>query len=141
MESRAKAPIGAAWLATALALLLVLGTGAGCSSLFGTDAHHFVIGVDSISVPDTIAPNSTLTARFFGGIGPNGCYQLDRVERVRSAGVLELRFHGTSTDGFCPQVPSYLDHVEEVLPPVEDPFRIRVLQPDGPALEKVVRVR
>jgi hypothetical protein len=38
-------------------------------------------------------------------------------------------------------MPAVLDHVEHVAPPLEDPFRIRVLQPDGTVLQKVVRVR
>jgi hypothetical protein len=89
-----------------------------------------------------IAPNDTLTARFYGRIGPNGCFRLSRVERGRGPGLLELRFHGERKEnGDCLQMPAVLDHIERVPPPVEDPFGIRVLQPDGSALQKIVRVR
>ncbi|MEO6332368.1 MAG: hypothetical protein ABIV11_10340 [Gemmatimonadaceae bacterium] len=142
MESYRKVRIGLSYVGTAAAVFLVLGASAGCSNPSGMNTQRFVIAVDSISVPDTIAPSDTLTARFFGKIGPNQCFRLDRVERGRGGGLLELRFHGErNEDGDCLQMPAVLDHVEEVLPPVEDPFRIRVLQPDGSALEKVVRVR
>ncbi len=142
MASHLRAPIGAFYPANAAAVLLVLGVSAGCSSPSDMATQRFVIAVDSISVPDTIGPNNTLTARFYGRIGPNRCYRLDRVDRGRGAGILELRFYSARiVDGDCAQMPAVLDHVEEVPPPLEDPFRIRVLQPDGSAQEKVVRVR
>jgi hypothetical protein len=33
-----------------------------------------------------------------------------------------------------------LEHEERVLPPLQDPFTIKVLQPSGPSLERVVRI-
>jgi hypothetical protein len=128
--------------ATALAVPLVPGIGAGCGNAFDIDTRRFVIAVDSISVPDTIAPNDTLTARFYGRSGPNRCFRPGSVERGRGPGLLELRFHGGRIEnGDCLQMPAVLDHIERVPPTVEDPFRIRVLQPDGSALQKIVRVR
>lgn len=141
MKSRRKAPIGPCYLATAAAVPL-LGLSAGCTNPADMDTQRFVIAVDSISVPNTIAPSTTLTANFSGRIGPNRCCRLDRVDRARGPGVLEVRFHGErKEDGDCAQMPAVLDHAEEVPPPLEDPFRIRVLQPDGTALGKVVRVQ
>jgi hypothetical protein len=142
MGANGKVPIGVFYPAIAAVVLLVLGLSAGCTNAFEMDGNRFVINVDSISVPDTIGPNDTLTARFHGRIGPNQCFQLSRVERGRGVGLLELRFHGERKEnGDCLQMPVLLDHIEEVPPPVEDPFRLRVLQPDGSALEKIVRVR
>jgi hypothetical protein len=40
----------------------------------------------------------------------------------------------------CAQMPVLLEHQEAIAPPVQDPFRITVLQPDGNLLERVVRV-
>lgn len=123
-----------------LGVLLLSSAGLGCGLLDSTDS--FVIRVDSISAPAAIAPADTLTARFFGPIGPDLCSRLVRVEKRSEPGVLELRFHGErDEDGDCPQMPRFLDHEEEILPPLEDPFTIRILQPDGPALERVVRVQ
>lgn len=143
MESHRNAPIGASHPATTAAVLFVLGLSAGCSNPTDMDTQRFLIAVDSITVPDTIAPNTTLTAHFSGRIGPNRCYRLDHVDRGRGAGIIELRFHGERKEDAdnCLQMPAVLDHVEDVAPPLEDPFTIRVLQPDGTALEKVVRVR
>lgn len=102
----------------------------------------FVIRVDSISTPASIAPADTLTARFFGPVGSDGCSRLDRVEKRREGGLLELRFHGTRKGGVdCSQMPVSLNHEERLVPALPDPFTIRVLQPDGPALERAVRVQ
>lgn len=143
MASRRMPRIGAFRVGTAAAVFLLLAVSAGCINPFGRGTEHFLITVNSIAAPDTIAPGDTLTARFSGAIGPDGCSGLDRVERSRSAGLIELRFHGVRSEGGgdCLQHPVALDHVEEILPPVEDPFMIRVRQPDGSVLEKVVRVR
>ena len=130
------------WLACALALVSASLISSGCGLLdSGTDS--FVIRVDSISAPDAVAPADTLTARFFGGIGPDLCSRLVRVEKRSEPGVLEVRFHGERDEdgGDCLQLARFLDHEEEILPPLEDPFTIRVLQPDGAPLERVVRIQ
>jgi hypothetical protein len=116
--------------------------GLGCGLLdSGTDS--FVIRVDSISAPAAIAPADTLTVRFFGGIGPDLCSRLVRVEKRSEPGVLEVRFHGERDEGGgdCLQMVSLLDHEEKILPPLVDPFIIRVLQPEGAPLERVVGVQ
>jgi len=123
-----------------LGVLLLSSAGLGCGLLDSTDS--FVIRVDSISAPAAITPADTLSARFFGLVGSDGCSRLERVEKRREGGLLELRFHGTRKGGVdCTQMLVSLDHEERLLPPLPDPFTIRVLQPDGPALERVVRVQ
>lgn len=144
MESRHMFRIRTFHMGTMLAVFLLLAASSACSNVLGTKTERFIIAVNDISVPDTIAPGETLNARFAGNIGPDGCSRLDRVERNRSAGLLELRFHGirkldVNTD--CTLMQVKLEHVEHLLPPIEDPFMIRVIQPDGSALERVVRVR
>src|SRR5439155_14435142 len=56
---------------------------AGCG-LFGPSAEQFLIRVDSIAVPKILAAGDTLTAHFYGGIGPDGCWRLARVDKERS---------------------------------------------------------
>lgn len=125
----------------AAALLSSLATLPACN-VFGLDTQSFIVPVDSIRVPEAIGAEDTLTARFFGRLGPDLCSRLERVEQRREPGLLEIRFHGERReDGDCPQMPAALDHAETVLPPFEDPFTIRVLQPDAPPLERVVRIR
>lgn len=108
----------------------------------GGPAVHFIVPVDEITAPDTVAQGDTLTVRFSGTIGPDLCSRLERVERHRAPGLLELTFHGERPDGGnCLQMPAALDYVEKVAPPLEDSLTIRVLQPDGGRLEKVVRAK
>lgn len=115
-------------------------SGLGCRGLL-TAPTEFTIFVNSISAPDAIAPADTLVVRFQGYIGPDQCSRLDRVDRERSPGALDIAFRGERDDGgLCLQMPAPLDHVEKVLPPMQDPFTIRVRQPDGTHLVKTVRI-
>lgn len=128
-----------------LSLLFLMGSlaGLGCDPT-GVTTKRFVVRVDSISAPDSITPTEALTVRFWGNLGPDLCSRLDRVDKHRFAGGIELRFHGVRATGGgdCLQMPAALQHDEMVAPPLENPFTIRVLQPDGvPPLERQVRVR
>lgn len=116
--------------------------GSAACNPFGPGTDRFVVHVDSITMPGAVGVSEVLRARVFGVLGPDLCSRLDRVERGSAPGVLELRFHGEREGGRnCLQQPALLDHVEEVQPPLQDPFTLRVLQPDGSRLERVVRVR
>lgn len=120
-----------------LMLLLVL---QGCGIL--NPDEHFVVRVTSISAPDTVMVDDTVLVLFEGSLGSTLCSGLDRVEKRREKGLLELRFHGVRrVGGICLQQPARLEYREELAPPWDDPFIIRVLQPDDTALEKIIRVR
>jgi hypothetical protein len=124
-----------------LALVAIFGTSA-CSSPSDVAATHFIIRVDSIAVPEAVAAGDTLSARIFGRVGPDQCSRVDHVERGRGPGLLTLTFHGRRVEGGdCLHMPAVLDHVEIVAPPLEDPFAIRINQPEGSVLERVVRVQ
>ncbi len=112
----------------------------GCG-LVDSDTDTFVIRVDSVSAPAAIAPADTITVRFFGSIGPNGCYSLVDAPTTRTPALLEVRFNGKRVDALCIQTPIFLDHTQRLVPPFVDPFTIRVLQPDGATLEHIVRVQ
>ncbi len=133
---------GARGIAAAAAFLLLAGS-AACSNPLGSDSQGFGIFVDSISAPEMVASNDTLIVRFFGRIGSSLlCSRLDRVDVGRGPNLLVLRFNGElNLDGDCPHMPAILDHVVRVPPPREYPFMIRVNQPDGSKLDKIVRVR
>lgn len=122
-------------------LFLTLAALAGCGIL-GPDITRYVVEVDSVSAPAAVAPGEGFTARFHGTIGSDLCHSLERVERVREDDALTIRFHGIErrdpgTD--CAHAISILDHEERVAPPVDRPFTLEVLQPDGSTLEEVVR--
>lgn len=113
----------------------------GCY-VFGPGVDRFVIHVESISAPDSIGGDDVLVVRFQGMIGPTLCYQFERVDSEVSASRLVIQFRGTEQKGRpCFLDPAHLDHEVQLPPPLEDPFTIRVLQPSGPALEKIVRIQ
>ncbi len=123
----------------AVAALLVLLASSGCD-IFGLGTQKFMIRVDSISAPSTIGPNETLTIRFWGWVGPSGCYHLVRAPSGRMPNLFEIRFHGEYKNALCTQDPIPLEYDVELSPPFQDPFTIRALQPPDPPLEKIVRI-
>jgi hypothetical protein len=126
----------------AAAMVSLVAAASGCD-LMGPDSETFTVRVDSIVAPATIAPGDTLTVRFHGFVGPDGCHRLDRVDRARGPGILQMGFHGERSTGRnldCTSMLVLLDHEERVAPPLDDPFLIVVRQPGGGTLERVVRV-
>ena len=116
---------------------------AGCG-LFAPSAERFLIRVDSIAVPSMAAASDTVTARFYGAIGPDGCWALARVDRQATSASLDVTFHGEHQErsGYdCTASPVALDHVEVLAPPLSTPFTITVHQPDGSLLRRLVTVR
>lgn len=72
-------------------MLLVLA--GGCSSTssgpeYKRQSQEFGIYVDSVAVPDAIAPDESLTVYFHAIVGPDLCYAFDRFE-------IEERNHDT----------------------------------------------
>jgi hypothetical protein len=125
------------WTLPLLVLAGMLTT--GCDIL-GYGDERFVVRVDSISAPAAVDAGTALAVQFHGWVGPNGCSSLSRVEKRAAPQLLEIRFHGVRRSGNCTQMPVSLDHAERVEPPLSDPLTIRVLQPGGASLERVVRV-
>ena len=98
-------------------------------NVLGPGAASFVIRVDSISAPDSLRGTDSLRSRYWGVIGPSGCWSLDHVERTRSPNELALRFVGSHVQATCTQAFAQLDFVEVLAPPFGNPFTIRVTQP------------
>lgn len=128
-------PLATRWIAVCLLSLI-----AACD-LMTSESSGFTIRVDELSAPASVGPDQTLTVRFSGTIGPDGCSRLERVERRASRNELEITFRGARRTGTCVQMPVRLEHQEIVQPPLEDSFTVRVIQPGGPALVHVVRIR
>jgi hypothetical protein len=120
-------------------LVLAASLTSGCDIL-GFGDESFVVRVDSISAPAEVDAGTALEVQFHGYVGPDGCSSLSRVEKRVAPQLLEIRFHGVRRSGNCTQMPVPLEHTERAEPPLSDPFTIRVLQPDGASLERVVRV-
>ena len=116
---------------------------AGCG-LLEPSSEHFLIRVDSVAVSSTIAAGDSFSAGFFGGIGPDGCWSLVRVDRRLTSSRLDLTFHGEHKRGrdvLCPQSPTSLSYTQVVRPPISSPFSITVHQPDGSLLHRLVTVQ
>ena len=115
----------------------------GCG-LFAPSAEHFLIRVDSIAVPASVAANDTLRAHFYGAIGPDGCWSLEGVDRQATTASLDVTFRGkhfVPSGSGCTAMPVALAHTELVAPPLDTPFTITVHQPDGSLLRRLVTVQ
>lgn len=112
----------------------------GCD-LLGIGTTSFIVPVDSIVAPQSISAGDALPVFFFGRVGPDGCSRVSRVDTELTAGSLEITFHGERDEyDACTDMPVLLEHRHLVPPPLTDPFVIRAIQPDGPALERTVRI-
>lgn len=127
----------------AIGSLVTILTLASCG-IFGPSQASFLIRVDSIVAPNVLAASESLTARFYGKIGPDGCWSLAEVDRQATSATLDVTFHGehdARSGHECTDAPVALNHVEVVAPPLATPFTITVHQPDGSLLRRVVTVQ
>ncbi|MEZ4587166.1 MAG: hypothetical protein R2909_12255 [Gemmatimonadales bacterium] len=115
---------------------------ASACGLFGPTSDDFVIAVDSIGGPLAVSAAVAFDQRLYGMVGPNGCYSLREVRMTRSPASAEVTVVGRRRNGaVCTQEPVYLGGVAvTIVPPVMDPFTLRVRQPDGSTLTKTIRV-
>ncbi len=116
---------------------------AGGCDLF-QHTSHFIIRVDSIVAPRNVARTDTLRVRFYGSVGPDGCWSLDSVERQTTSSTLDVTFRGAHDERSgieCTQMLVYLDHGEQVAPPLTGPFIITAHEPDGSRLTRTVTVQ
>lgn len=120
------------------AMLLIVSS--GCE-VFGSGTQDYIVRVDSIAAPSSIGPDEPLTIRFLGSIGPSGCYRLVDIRSARGPNVFEIRFDGEYRNALCTLDPIPLDHEVQLPPPFQDPFRIRVIRPSDPPLERTVRIQ
>ncbi|MDP1857132.1 MAG: hypothetical protein Q8K82_00595 [Gemmatimonadaceae bacterium] len=102
----------------------------------------FIIKVDSISAPDSVASQDSFSASFLGRVGPNECYRLTAVSSSGDTSAVDLTFRGEHTVGtVCAERLVSLEYQRQFAPPRGDPFTLRVHQPDGSLLVKLVHRR
>ena len=125
----------------ACGLLGSLATLQGCEPTAPDRSRKFIVRVDSIVAPATIASNDTLIVWFFGYVGNDGCSYVEHVDKYLTVTELRVTFRG-KYDGrpgvACTMAPVSLHHPEVVLPPRSSPFKIIVLQPDGTLLQGAI---
>jgi hypothetical protein len=118
----------------------------GCKKDDGPDPD-FLIQIDSIVMPDTISLFDTLSVKFYGEIGPDGCYKFDRFEPVDRDGSepdnsMKFKVWGKHEDnGNCSQQIVYLDGAEiRITGIAKGNFNVFVIQPDGTIMVGLVYV-
>jgi len=106
----------------------------------------FTIKIDSIQVPQNIHTVEPFDIKFFGVIGPNGCYEFYKFKTGISNDVIKVKVLGkvktSEKTGNCPAVMMYLNG-EVLTQYVEMPgyYLIKIEQPDGDFLEKEIFVK
>lgn len=108
----------------------------------------FLIKIDSIVFADTIQTTDTLSVKFYGEIGPNGCYQFNRFEQVGLNGgdplnSIKFQVWGRYEDtGNCTDAISYMNGNEIGINGfVTGNYNILVVQPDGSIMSGLVYVK
>ena len=107
------------------------------------NTEEYIIQIDSIVHPDTINFGEDLSIRFYGPIGPDGCYAFDRMEPEYVEDELLVTIYGIHTDNdVCTQAAVYMNgdelRVSEV--PAGD-LIIKAIQPDGSNITQNVFVK
>lgn len=123
-------------------ILILLAVCSACMTEPQVKTLAFIIKVDSISAPDSVASQESFSADFHGRVGPNDCYRLTAVSLSGDAIAVDLTFYGENRVGaVCSEVPISLTYAGQFVPPRGSPFAIRVHQPDGSLFVKLVRRR
>lgn len=122
-------------------VILVIGCGKKA-----TDTEEYLIKVDSIIHPDTVAAGKSFAVKFYGTIGSNGCYRFLRFETERSAGLTKVWTVGERKTGQNVMCPEYLPKLDgtvlNLMAPDTGSFTIAVINPGlGNVLNSTVVVR
>ncbi|MEX2639237.1 MAG: hypothetical protein WD266_01030 [Balneolales bacterium] len=115
----------------------------GCGLISDSDSENtFVINVESIAAPESVALGDTVVINFFGIIGNNGCFHFSHFEDFEADDGLEIEAHGGFSGGrSCPEVIVDLDgKAFRYVPDSPGEKIIRVLRPQSDPLERRVTV-
>ena len=113
---------------------------AGCDA-FAPERRDFVIRIDSISTPSTVAGGASFQMRFYGPVGPNTCHRFKEFRVTRTTEAVDITVLGESVDGLCPQMPVALDGESlTIVAPVTGLLTVRIHQPNGVVLTRIIRV-
>jgi len=129
-----------------LSILVIAAYSFSCSKADPTaETQEFVIKVDSIQLPDSVAINQQFDVKFFGTIGSNGCYSFADFIASEDSTSLSLMLkghHEVSENQVCSQVMVMLNgKVYSHKFPVAGQYRIRIINPGiGQFIEKEILV-
>jgi hypothetical protein len=108
-----------------------------------TEYKSFLIQVDSIAVPNSIAVNDSFDINFYGTVGTDGCFKFSHFKTDRSNNEILIECWGkvnTSAEN-CPTVMVFLDG-EELSYTIDESgnYLLKIKQPDNSFLEKQITV-
>lgn len=130
---------------TALAVLISITVliWSGCKKDDGPETERYIIQIDSIVHPDTINFGSDISIKFYGLIGPNGCYAFDEMIPEYLEGELLVVNWGIHTfNDNCTEALVYMNGHELLVSEVPaGEFIIKAVQPDGSFLTGNVFVK
>ena len=128
--------------ATIVLSLLIL-VWSGCKKDNGPDTEEYIIQVDSIIHLDTITFGEDLSIKFYGVVGPNGCYEFDRLEPSYTEGELAITCWGIQTmESICTEQLVYMNGQQLLVSemPLGNTI-IKAIQPDGSSISQNVFVK
>jgi len=109
----------------------------------GGGVERFVVPVDSVQVPASIAVSEALPVTLVGTIGHNGCHRLHEIRAERSEGETRLTVIGEVDTGpqLCTAAFVYLRETYVVQPPFSQAHTVVVRQPDGEDTRRTVDIQ
>ena len=115
----------------------------GCKKDSSPEIETFIIHIDSIIHADTINFGDNLIIKFYGKIGPDGCYSFNEIAPEYITGTLSVTCWGKHTyESVCTQDTVYM--VGKTLQVSEMPVGktiIEAIQPDGTSISQSVYVK
>lgn len=132
-------------LVAASILFAAFALSGGCAKR-GQGTEEFLIHVDSITHPDTVAARQKFAIRFYGNIGSDGCSQFLRFETESQADQLRVWTVGvrnTDPQQACPEYVPMLDGAAlSVVAPDSGYLHVSVINPGlGKILKSKVVIR
>lgn len=115
----------------------------GCKKDDSPKIENFIIQIDSIVHADTIDLGEDLAIKFYGPIGPDGCYAFEGFENSQIGNGLATTCWGKHTfESTCAPQAVYMNGNELTVHdiPVGD-FTVKAIQPDGSAITHTVFVK
>lgn len=132
---------------TAFAVMigLVVIIWSGCKKDDGPEIENFIIQIDSMVHPDTINFGDTLSIKFYGLVGPDGCYAFNELLAEYFEDAKELAVESWGIHAFndvCTDGEVYMNGKELLVTeiPVGENTIVAV-QPDGPNISQNVYVK
>jgi hypothetical protein len=126
-----------------LVLLSVTFTWSGCKKDNGPEVNEFIIQIDSLVHPDTISFGLDMEIKLYGLIGPNGCYEFDKLVPEYTTGKLSVTSWGKHTiQDLCTEQIVYMNGKILFVSELSlGNSSIIAVQPDGTTITQNVFVR